>query len=213
MQVANVLRGVPWAAAAAGPLVTHAALGAGRLSWAATLLAACQVALIGMVLLRRTRRGQAAWLLLAVPAFLLASQALGHASLLAVSGVSHALIYGGLLAFFAGTLRPGRTSLITALASRLRGPLTPRMAAYTRSVTVAWCAFFAFQLGASALLLLLAPAQAWSLFVNVLELPLVAGMFLAELALRHLRFRSYDHVGIGETVRAFMGQRSAGERG
>ena len=209
MQVAKLLRGAFCTAAVAGPFVTHLALGTDHLSSTATVLAAYQVALIGLILLRRTLWGRAAWLLLAVPAFLLASRALGHVSLLAVSGVSHTLIYGGLLAFFARTLRPGRTDLITDLAVRLRGTQPPDMTAYTRAVTVAWCAFFAFQLCASLLLVLFAPAEIWSLFVNVLELPLVAAMFLAELAVRHLRFQSYDHVGIGETVRAFAGQRSA----
>lgn len=213
MQVANALRGLLCIAAIACPLATHMALDAVRLSSTATLLAAYQVALIGLVLLRWTRWGRAAWLLLAVPAFLWASRSLGHVSLLAVSGLSHTLIYGGLLALFGATLRPGRTDLITSLAGRLRGNLAPEMAAYTRSVTIAWCAFFVFQLGASVLLMLLAPAQAWSLFVNVLDLPLVAGMFLAEFAVRHLRFRSYDHVGIAETVRAFARHDAVRPRG
>ena len=213
MQVANVARGVLWTALGASPFVMHVALGTERLSLAASLLAALQVALIGLVLFRRSRRGRVAWLLLAVPAFLLASRFLGHVSVLAVSGVSHTLIYTGLFAFFARTLRPGRVDLCTAMAARLRGALAPEMAAYTRNVTIAWCLFFAFQLVASLTLVLLAPAQVWSLFVNVLELPLVAGMFLVELAIRRLRFRSYDHVGIAETVRAFVGQRSAGQRG
>lgn len=203
MQVANALTPALWVAVAACPLAVHAALGAVHWAPAATILAAYQVAAVGLVLLRRTRAGQAAWLLLAVPAFLLASYRWGQSSALAVSGISHALVYGGLLALFAGTLRPGRTDLVTAMARRLRPATAPAMAGYTRAVTVAWCAFFAMQLAASLLLLLLAPAPVWSLFVNVLQLPLVAVAFAVELAVRHLRFRSFDHVGIAETVRAF----------
>ena len=213
MQVDKALRGLPWVVAGASPLVMHAALGAEHLSSVAALLAAYQVALIGLVLFRRTRSGRIAWLLLAVPASLLASRFLGQVSVLAVSGSSHALIYSGLFAFFARTLRLGQVDLCTAMAARLRGTLTPEMAAYTRGVTIAWCVFFALQLAASLALALFAPAQIWSLFVNVLELPLVAAMFLAELAVRRLCFRSYDHVGIAETVRAFAGQRAAGRHG
>lgn len=208
MRGTHVLRGALWTAAGASPFVMHVALGAESLSPAAALLAAYQVALIGLVLFRRSRPGQVVWLLIAVPTFLLASRFLGHVSVLAVSASSHTLIYGGLFAFFARTLRPGHIDLCTAMATRLRGALTPEMAAYTRNVTIAWCAFFALQLAASLALALFASAQAWSLFVNVLEWPLVACMFLAELAVRRLRFKSYDHVGIAETVRAFAGQRS-----
>ena len=213
MRVSQVLRGVLGIAVAACPLVTHAAFAAGRWLPLATALAACQVAAIGLVLLRRTRDGRLAWLLLALPAFALAAQFHAQASVLAVSGVSHALIYAGLLAFFGGTLRPGRVDLVTGLARRLRGPLEPEMEAYTRGVTRAWCGFFAFQLAASALLLLFAPAEAWSLFVNVLDAPLIGLMFLSELAVRHLRFRSYHHAGIAETVRAFGQQAAARDRG
>ena len=209
MRVADVWRGALWTAAGASPFVLHMALGAESLSPAAALLAAYQVALIGLVLFRRSRPGRIAWLLLVVPAFLLASRFLGHVSVLAASGLSHTLIYSGLFAFFARTLRPGRIDLCTAMAARLRGALTPEMSTYTRNVTIAWCVFFAGQLAASLALALFASAQVWSLFVNVLEWPLVAAMFLAELAIRRWRFKSYDHVGIAETIRAFVRQQSA----
>jgi uncharacterized membrane protein len=106
----------------------------------------------------------------------------------AVGAVPHTLCYLALLATFAASLRPGREAVISALSRRLRGPLPARVAAYTRAVTAAWCLFFAAQLGLSLGLFVFAPFAAWSLFVNVLNLPLVALMFAGEYAwrLRHL---------------------------
>ena len=106
--------------------------------------------------------------------------------LLTVSALSHALIYPGLLATFAATLRPGRDPLVTALARRLYGAISEEMARYTRCVTWAWCGFFMVQLAASLTLYLAAPFAVWSFFVNVLTLPLLAGMFAIEQACRRL---------------------------
>ena len=197
------LKGALPIAAVAGPLVMHAALATGRWPEAATALSACQVAAVGLLLLRRSPRGRIAWLAVVVPAYACACWFYLQASLLAVSGVTHALIYGSLLTLFGGTLRQGRLDLVTSLARRLRGALQPEVEAYTRGVTKAWCAFFGCQLATSLLLGLFAPAEAWSLFINVLDAPLVALMFLSEFAVRRIRFPGHDHAGIAETVRAF----------
>ena len=211
MRVGFVLRGALPVAAVAAPLVTHAAVAAGHWPGAAAVLSACQVAAIGLLLLRRSPRGRVAWLAVVVPIYAFACQFYLQASLLAVSGVTHALIYGALLALFGGTLRRGRVDLVTSLARRLRGALQPEVEAYTRGVTKAWCAFFGCQLATSLLLMLFAPATAWSLFINVLDAPLVALMFLSEFAVRRIRFPGHDHAGIAGTVRAF-GQRAARPR-
>jgi uncharacterized membrane protein len=94
--------------------------------------------------------------------------------------VPHAVVYSVLLAVFGATLLPGREALITALARRMYGTVPAAMASYTRGVTWAWCGFFAAQLLTSLALLLWAPIVVWSVFVNVLNLPLFALMFAAE---------------------------------
>ena len=82
-------------------------------------------------------------------------------------------------------------------------PLPRGVAVYTRRVTQAWSLFFAGQLVTSAALLAFAPRPVWSLFVNVLDLPLVALMFVAEYACR-LRLVSREHrVGPLAALRAF----------
>jgi uncharacterized membrane protein len=103
------------------------------------------------------------------------------------SGVPHAIIYATLLIVFASSLRPGREAIITRFATAVRGPLAPKVTAYTRRVTWFWCGIFAGQIVASLLLLIYAPLPVWSLLVNVLHLPLVVLLFAAEYTYRQWR--------------------------
>jgi uncharacterized membrane protein len=115
----------------------------------------------------------------------------------------HVGVYLGLLWLFARTLRHGREPLVTGIARRVRGVLPPEVVGYTRRVTQAWCIFFACMAVASAALFLLAPLPAWSLFANLLNLPLVAAMFVAEYLVRVTRFRHLQHFPITAAARAF----------
>lgn len=126
-----------------------------------------------------------------------------RSTLIFVPALSHAVLYGGLLLLFTESLRQGHEDLVTALAARVDGPLNPAMASYTRGVTKAWSLFFAGQLVVSAALGLLAPLATWSLFVNVLDVPLVVAMFAAEYGFRRYRFRNYPHVSLARTIAAF----------
>jgi uncharacterized membrane protein len=100
------------------------------------------------------------------------------------SALTHWAIYATLFVTFALTLRPGREALITGMARRMHTPLTDELAVYTRRVTIAWAGFFAAQLVTSIALFCFAPLVVWSLFVNILDFPLVAAMFAAEYAVR-----------------------------
>jgi len=99
---------------------------------------------------------------------------------LIVSGLPHALAYGGLLLFFSLSLLPGREPVASYLARRIHGTTRESVCSYTRKVTIAWCGFFLLQLLASGLLLLLAPMEYWSIFVNILNFPLLLLAFVAE---------------------------------
>lgn len=118
-------------------------------------------------------------------------------------GLPHAAANLALLWLFGRTLAPGRTSLITRLATTVHGRLSPEVAAYTRRVTFGWTLFFAAQLVVSLLLYMLAPMAVWSLFINVLNGPLIALMFLGEYAWRHLRYRDFPHATPMQAIRAF----------
>ncbi len=196
-----------WIGTAAAPLATHWYLATGRGLLLAAALSTCQVITIGAVALGSLapgRRGRAYLLLFGIGLLILRlAPGVRADSLVAASGVSHAVIYLSLLTLFGTSLRLGQDDLITSLARRLRGGLTSDMMAYTHRVTIAWCAFFAAQLATSALLFVLAPRATWSLFVNVLDFPLVVVMFATEYSIRRLRFRNYPHISIRETVRTF----------
>lgn len=98
--------------------------------------------------------------------------------------------------FFSRSLRASRVALVTRIAQRVHGPLGPALLRYTRRVTVAWSAFFAAQLLASAALYAYAPLEAWSWFVNVVGSLLIPAMFLAEYAVRRCRHRGIAHASI-----------------
>ena len=99
-----------------------------------------------------------------------------------------------LLWFFARTLRSGQEPLITSLARRLsRTELTPELERYTRRVTLAWSVFFALQIATSLALYLAGQLTAWSTFINILNGPSIALMFVAEYGYRMLRFRDIEH--------------------
>jgi hypothetical protein len=106
------------------------------------------------------------------------------ASFITAAAVAHWSIYTGLLLTFAMTLRPGREALLTFMARKLHGTISEEVRNYTRRVTYVWCGFFALQLATSVALFVFAPLVVWSFFVNVLDLPLVATMFLAEYLFR-----------------------------
>src|SRR3954469_17951554 len=122
----------------------------------------------------------------------------------AVSGLTHASVNLVLLWYFARTLRAGDEALVTRLARRVHGSLAPRLAVYTRRVTIAWATFFAAQVAVSILLLAFAPLELWSMYVNLLNVPLIAVMFAGELLYRRLRFPDHPRASIGSVLRAYI---------
>ncbi len=115
----------------------------------------------------------------------------------------HVGAYLFMLWFFGHTLMPGREALITRLARHMHGTLPPEIERYTIHVTTAWCLFFAGMVLTSLLLFFLAPLAVWSVF-NLLNLPLVVAMFMAEYLYRILRYPNFSHASIRSTIRAFQ---------
>jgi uncharacterized membrane protein len=123
--------------------------------------------------------------------------------LAAVSGFSHATAYLFLLWYFGRTLARGREPIITRLARNLHGTLQPEMELFTRKLTIAWCVFFAAQVIASALLFAFAPLNAWSLFINLLNLPLLAIMFAGQFVYRMVRHPDFPRTSVWRVIEAF----------
>jgi uncharacterized membrane protein len=122
---------------------------------------------------------------------------------LVASAVPHAMAYLTLLVVFAVSLQPGREAIVTILARKARGALSGEIVRYTRRVTWAWCWFFVAQLMGSLVLLLFAPLDAWSLFVNLCNLPLIGAMLCAEYVYRQWRHATHPPERLADMVRSF----------
>ena len=99
-------------------------------------------------------------------------------------------------------LRPGREPLVTRLATHVHGEIPAEITRYTRRVTWAWCVFFAAMTLTSTLLFKFAPLAVWSVFNSLLNLPLVAAMYLVEYAWRRWRYPDFSHASIATVFRA-----------
>lgn len=182
------------------PMVHWLGLGHGEVAWLLPFLA-LQVILV--LWLRKP-------LWLSVWPVATAAAALGaiwlglddRVAVLATAGISHAVFFAMLGVGLAVSLRPGRVDPVTSLARQLDPHWRPDMETYTRTVAMGWTLFFFAQCAISGILLLTAPREIWSFFVLVLDLPLVALMFVAEYVARRLRFPDHPHLGPLEVVRA-----------
>lgn len=196
--------------AVAAPVISHITLAMGQGYGAggaaarngAVALAAIQALATGLLLATSlpTRR----WLAAPACLILLLALALGarHSeatALLAMAGTAHALLYTALLLVFASTLRPGRTALVTWLASRLNPTFHPGMIPYTRAVTSAWVMLFAGQLAASATLLMIDVAL-WQTFVTILHVPLTLLAGGLEALVRKWRWRHEHATSLRDTI-------------
>jgi uncharacterized membrane protein len=117
--------------------------------------------------------------------------------------VPHIAAHLVLLWFFGRTLYPGEVALVTRIARYEHGNLPPDIERYTRQVTWAWCIYFAVMAIVSATLFATAPLSTWSWFANVLNVPLLAAMFVVEYAVRLLRFPNFSHASFLAAFRAF----------
>ena len=103
-----------------------------------------------------------------------------------------ALVSTGLLLVFAATLRAGREPMIARVAQAMeRDPIPPPLLGWLRTVTVAWCGFFAANALVSASLALCAPLSWWTLWNGALAYGAVAFLLLAEYVARKIRYRWY----------------------
>ena len=104
---------------------------------------------------------------------------------------------------FGRSLASGREPLCTHFATMVRGPLPPPVARYTRQVTVGWTVFFVALCCVSTLLFAFAPIAVWSAFANLLTVPLVALMFVAEYAVRKRVLPDLPRTHILDSLRAY----------
>jgi uncharacterized membrane protein len=120
----------------------------------------------------------------------------------------HAGVHAALALWFGATLRRGHQPLISQLAQRLHGHLTPAMAHYTRQVTLAWVLYFAAMTLVSLGLYFGGPLHAWSLLVNAITPVATLAMFVGEYALRYRLHPEFERVGFSAAMRAYRSYRA-----
>ena len=121
---------------------------------------------------------------------------------------------GGMLlmaSLFGVSLTMKEGDWVTRLATIVHGgSLPPEIARYTRSVTIAWTAFFLLMAATSVTLFALAERAWWSAFINLFSWPLVAAAFLVEYGIRKLLHPNFEHVSFSTTIRRVAGALSQG---
>ncbi len=123
--------------------------------------------------------------------------------------LQHAGMYALLCGAFGRTLRAGRTPMVTGFANLMHRALSPALIRYTRSVTWAWAVYFGSTAALSLLLFWLAPIAVWSVFANLLGIPLLVLMFVGEYAVRCAVLPPADRAGPLAAIRAYR-QASSG---
>lgn len=117
--------------------------------------------------------------------------------------IQHILLFSSMGLWFALSLRASRQPLCTHFASLLHEQMTPLLLSYTRQITLAWSLFFLALVLTSGALFALAPVAVWSLFANILSLPLVVLMFIAEYLVRRRVLPPEDLLGVTSAFRAY----------
>jgi uncharacterized membrane protein len=169
-------------------------------TWA-ILLAAAPMAVIGFGIARRSAWGITLWIAaLAALAWLWPhlQHHVGWMYFLQHLGVNLAL---GLL--FGRSLAGGKQPLCTTFATFVHPVMNSGLLTYTRQVTQAWALFFFAMASVSVLLFFLAPLEIWSVFANILTLPLVALMFVVENLVRRRTLPPEDQLGLFAAVHAY----------
>ena len=170
------------ASVAAAPLVALSLALAWRSSRRALMLLLCLAGAIGLYAAAGWLVGYYNWIFL-----------LQHVGMQVLLGVA-----------FGHTLRASQIPLVSRLAARVHGPLSPALSRYTRQVTGAWTLYFCATAVVSVLLFGLAPVAVWSVFANLLGLPLLILMFVAEYGVRVCVLAPSERTGPLQAIRAYV---------
>lgn len=91
--------------------------------------------------------------------------------------------------------------LITRLAALVNdGELSVRQIRYTRQATIVWTLFFLCNALISTGLFIFAPAVVWSLFANLLAMPLLGAMFVIEYVWRAIVLPPEERPSVAQVI-------------
>ncbi|MBX3622721.1 MAG: hypothetical protein KF891_22360 [Rhizobacter sp.] len=162
---------------------------------------------IGLGAWRSRHHGVAAIVVLALAALCvqawLGIQVTSHALYL----LQHAGVNFFLALVFGSTLRPGRTALITTLATRVHGAgLSPAHLAYTRRLTIAWVLLFLVIVTISLVLFFGASFESWAVFANLVTPVAIGTLFFGEHLLRYRLHPEFERSSVAQAINAYMQQ-------
>jgi uncharacterized membrane protein len=115
----------------------------------------------------------------------------------------HVAVHLLLALVFGLTLQAGREPLVTALARRVHGTMTPAMAAYSRKVTAVWTGYFVVMATLSLVLYAVAPFDVWATFANLVTPFAILFMFIGEYLLRYRLHPEFERATLAQAVRAY----------
>ena len=186
------------------PLLSHLFASSAVPSLAGALVAMAPLSTLALVLAWRST-GRTAMLALCLAGFVLlylyGSWLVAHYNWVFL--LDHAGINALLCVAFGRTLARGRDPMISQFARIVHGDLTPALVSYTRAATWAWVFYFGAVAVVSLLLFWQASPQVWSVFANLLGLPLLALMFAGEYAVRCQVLSATERAGPLESIRAY----------
>ena len=186
------------------PLLSHLFASSAVPSLAGAMVAMAPLSTLALVLAwRSTGRTAmlALWLAGFVLLYLYGSWLVAHYNWVFL--LDHAGINALLCVAFGRTLARGRDPMISQFARIVHGDLTPALVSYTRAATWAWVFYFGAVAVVSLLLFWQASPQVWSVFANLLGLPLLALMFAGEYAVRCQVLSATERAGPLESIRAY----------
>ena len=172
-------------------------------TWHAVIVVAPMLVLGAVVAWRRRQRVFAVVAVLVAAGLLFQARDGGGLSAQAIYVAEHISIHVLLAIVFGLTLRGRRESLITVLARRVHGSLTPDMATYTRKVTWAWTLYFLTMAALSLALFVFAPFATWALFAGLATPLAMLALFLGEHVLRYRLHPEFERATLTQAVRAY----------
>ena len=171
--------------------------------WNALLVIGPMLALVALFAARRGQRLVAGLAALVLAGLVLQAWQGGGLAPATLYLAQHVAIHASLALLFALTLRPGQEPLVTALARRVHGVLTPAMQAYSRKVTIAWSIYFVLMAAISVGLFLAAPFAAWAVFANLLTPLALLLMFVGEFLLRYRLHPEFERATFTAAMSAY----------
>lgn len=172
-------------------------------SWHAVVVVAPMLGLAAVLAWQRQQRVFAVLAAVAASVLLFQGRDGGGLSSESIYVAEHVTIHLLLAFVFGGTLMAARESLITGLARRVHGSLTPAMVRYSRKVTVAWTVYFLAMAALSLALFAFAPFSSWAAFAGLVSPLAMLALFVGEYLLRYHLHPEFERATLAQAVRAY----------